>query len=516
MNQDPVQDQKLPLHIIVQAGGRGSRLRHHTWNKPKCLVSVRGKPLLYHLFERFPLAQFHIIGDYAFDVLKTYLNVNEPGVCYELIQANAKGTASGIATALASVPPQAPLLLTWSDLIVGALPDWPESELPVVCTTSAFTCRWSVVEGGGLQEVASNSSGIPGLFYFSRASLLPTPEAGGEFVKWFAANVPQYQTLACPDMQELGDFQVIEDSNDRAGFCRFFNKVEIFDEKVVKTVVDPAFEEVHKREVAWYREAQRLGFRRIPKVWSEKPLTIERINGLHAYQMHDLTEREKRAVLSDHLDALTNLHDSDSTPARSEDIRDVYLKKSVERVLSVANLIPGFDQPTMTINGKKCRNPFSQKYAGLIESLVEKLSCKTFVPIHGDATFSNTIVDDKLRVWFIDPRGYFARPGIMGDAWYDYAKVFYSAVGGYDIFNRRKFKLHIDEETVEVLMEQSNFHKAGLEIFTDYFGTQQWRVEIIHSLIWLALSGYAKDDVDSVIGSFYLGLYWLESGTAKI
>ena len=34
------------LHIIVQAGGRGSRLRHHTWNKPKCLVSVRGKPLI--------------------------------------------------------------------------------------------------------------------------------------------------------------------------------------------------------------------------------------------------------------------------------------------------------------------------------------------------------------------------------------------------------------------------------------------------------------------------------------
>jgi hypothetical protein len=22
------------MHIIVQAGGRGSRLRHHTWNKP--------------------------------------------------------------------------------------------------------------------------------------------------------------------------------------------------------------------------------------------------------------------------------------------------------------------------------------------------------------------------------------------------------------------------------------------------------------------------------------------------
>jgi NDP-sugar pyrophosphorylase family protein len=58
------------LQIIVQAGGRGSRLRHHTWNKPKCLVSVRGKPLLYHLFERYSGARFFVIGDYAFDQLE--------------------------------------------------------------------------------------------------------------------------------------------------------------------------------------------------------------------------------------------------------------------------------------------------------------------------------------------------------------------------------------------------------------------------------------------------------------
>ena len=38
--------------VIVQAGGRGSRLRHYTWNKPKCLVSYEGKPVIFHLFEQ--------------------------------------------------------------------------------------------------------------------------------------------------------------------------------------------------------------------------------------------------------------------------------------------------------------------------------------------------------------------------------------------------------------------------------------------------------------------------------
>ena len=68
------------LHVLVQAGGRGSRLRHHTWNKPKCLVSVDGKPILYHLFDRFPTARFVVIGDYLFDQLERYLKVNPPGV----------------------------------------------------------------------------------------------------------------------------------------------------------------------------------------------------------------------------------------------------------------------------------------------------------------------------------------------------------------------------------------------------------------------------------------------------
>ena len=95
------------MHIIVQAGGRGSRLRHHTWNKPKCLVSVRGKPLLYHLFDKFPTAHFHIIGDYAYNQLEKYLEINPPSISFSLRKTNEKGTCSGIAEALLDIPKDA-------------------------------------------------------------------------------------------------------------------------------------------------------------------------------------------------------------------------------------------------------------------------------------------------------------------------------------------------------------------------------------------------------------------------
>jgi GTP:adenosylcobinamide-phosphate guanylyltransferase len=506
------------LHVIVQAGGRGSRLRHHTWNKPKCLVSIRGKPILYHLFERFPEAKFIIIGDYLFGQLETYLKVNPPDIEYELLKTDERGTTAGIQAALGLIPTDASLILTWSDLIISRVPHFGVSEVPIIVTTDAFTCRWTVNNSGELHELPGTKDGIPGLFYFPRAELLPAPPCTGEFVKWFSTNVTRFKLLKCNDVEELGDFSTVEEGNDRAGFCRFFNNVTIDHSMgtVTKVVVDDSYSDVHHNEVAWYNQAIERGFRRIPKIYSSSPLVMERIDGVHAYNANDFTDREKRAVLADYLDALTALHDSDRQPSSEDDLKSVYVKKTQSRVQSVSALIPMYDRESVTINGKKCRNIFSERHVHLFDSINNILNVECFVPIHGDPTFSNTLIDDKLRVWFIDPRGSFAKPGIFGDAWYDFAKVYYSAVGGYDAFNRRKFKLHIDHETVEVLMETPIFARTAKDIFHDYFTHERVRIEVLHGLIWLSLSGYAKDDIDSVIGSFYLGLYWLEEGLANL
>jgi len=507
---------KYSFNIIIQAGGRGSRLRHHTWNKPKCLVSIRGKPLLYYMFDIFPNSKFFIIGDYAYEQLENYLTINNPKIEYRLIKTQEKGTASGIASALKMIENSSPVILTWSDILIKKVPIWPETEHPVVCTTSAFTCRWSADEDGKLRETASSNRGIAGLFYYKNLEQFKTPPESGEFVKWFAKNVDEYELLNCDDIQELGDFSTIEEANSSAGFCRFFNRVEIQEHTVIKTVVDPDYAEVHRREVAWYTEANGLGFRRIPVIHSTSPLVMERLKGSHAFQMNDLSKRERRAVLCDYLDSLISLHDKSTIPSSKEDIEEVYLNKTITRVERVKHIIPGYDRESVTINGKKCRNVFHGKHRDTLYSVVETLNVESFVPIHGDATFSNTIIDDNLRVWFIDPRGYFAKPGIYGDPYYDFAKIYYSAVGGYDNFNRRKFKLYLDDHTVEIIMDDPAFSDTAGEIFKHYFNRDLTRVEILHALIWFALSGYSLDDIDSIIGAFYFGLYWMESGSSKL
>jgi hypothetical protein len=49
-----------PLYRLLQAGGYGDHLRNHTWNKPKCSVSVIGKPFLFEPFDTLIWKEFLI------------------------------------------------------------------------------------------------------------------------------------------------------------------------------------------------------------------------------------------------------------------------------------------------------------------------------------------------------------------------------------------------------------------------------------------------------------------------
>ena len=131
-----------------------------------------------------------------------------------------------------------------------------------------------------------------------------------------------------------------------------------------------------------------------------------------------------------------------------------------------------------------------------------------FHPIHG-ITFSNIIINKQLKPTFIDPRGYFAKEkSIFGDAYYDFSKVYYSLIGNYDAFNRRRFKLYIDNNNIEIMMDKI-YPENSKYLFNEFFKSKIKNIEIIHSLIWLSLSGYVKDDIDSILASFYNGIYWM-------
>ena len=73
-------------YIIVQAGGKGSRMESLTRNKPKALTPVNNLPMIFHLFRKYPNKKYIVIGDYKYDVLKNYLEAFAD-VSYELVCA---------------------------------------------------------------------------------------------------------------------------------------------------------------------------------------------------------------------------------------------------------------------------------------------------------------------------------------------------------------------------------------------------------------------------------------------
>lgn len=76
-------------YIIVQAGGKGTRMEKLTANKPKALVPINNLPMLFHLFQKYPEKKYIIIGDYKYDVLEKYLRTFAK-VQYYLVDAEGK------------------------------------------------------------------------------------------------------------------------------------------------------------------------------------------------------------------------------------------------------------------------------------------------------------------------------------------------------------------------------------------------------------------------------------------
>ena len=105
--------------IIIQAGGKGTRLEGLTRNKPKCLVPVNNLPIIFYTFKQFKDAEFTIITDYKTEVLEKYLKTFATEYKYKIIKAQKKGTISGIKKAINTYSDNEMFMIIWCDLILG-------------------------------------------------------------------------------------------------------------------------------------------------------------------------------------------------------------------------------------------------------------------------------------------------------------------------------------------------------------------------------------------------------------
>lgn len=498
-------------YIIVQAGGKGTRLEHLTRNKPKALVPVENLPMIFHLFKKYPDKKFVIIADYHKKVLHEYLSAFAD-VKYQIVDASGTGTCSGVKQSIDLLPAGEPFMLIWSDLILPEdfeLPkEYEGNNVPqndYIGISQTFPCRWSYADGE-FKEEKSLEHGVAGFFLFTeKAKLKGIPESG-ELVRWMQSRKMKYLEVGLAGTREFGileEYRKLEQEK-----CRPFNRITVEGEILTKEAVDTQGESLAKRECAWYDKARKLNIEVLPKIYGMHPLKMEYIKGQNIYECN-LEYSEKRKILEKLISSLQKLHASESMPADSFSMKEAYFSKTMSRLAKIEDLVPFAREREIVINGKKCRNVYYYKRE--LEKKLEQLSCDRFVFIHGDCTFSNMMLRENGEPVLIDPRGYFGFTELYGDVRYDWAKIYYSVVGNYDRFNLKEFDLKIDEEKGEVYLDIVSNHWEDMEKdFFELTGADEQGIKLLHAVIWLSLTTYAWQDYDSVCGAFYNGLYYLE------
>lgn len=493
-------------YIIVQAGGKGSRMQILTRNKPKALIPVNNLPMIFHLFRKYPDKKYIIIGDYKYDVLEKYLH-EFAEVDYRMICGSGhNGTCAGLSEALYLIPERERFMLIWCDLVLPDEYEIPETDKNVIGISKDFSCRWKW-EAGVFSEEHSEQHGVAGHFIFCEKSVLRGVPEDGEFVRWLCDNRIEFVEQPLYKTKEYGLFSEWDKLPKLR--CRPFNKITIEGDRIIKEGIDDKGRKLAGMEVAWYKKIQGRSFSAIPTIYGFEPLSMELIDGKNIYEYTYLPEAQKKYILERIVGCLKEIHNLEVVHYDDTSYRDAYLGKTYDRLNKVRNLVPFANDPTVIVNGKVCRNIFYQK--DVVEKLVMQYAPREYVLLHGDCTFSNIMLRHDTDCVFIDPRGYFGKTEFYGDVAYDWVKLYYSLVSNYDQFNLKRFNLDISAKEVKLDIASNNWE--GLEDF--FFELLEGEVtrrqmKILLAIIWLSLTTYAWEDYDSICGAFYNGLYYLE------
>ncbi|MCS7246217.1 MAG: sugar phosphate nucleotidyltransferase [Thermomicrobium sp.] len=109
------------MHVVIPVAGLGTRLRPHTWSKPKPLVTVAGKPILGHVLDRLlrlPLDRVVFVTGYLGEQIEQFVRQHYRFDAVFVEQPEPLGQSHALLQASGLV--DGPTLVVFPDLIFDA------------------------------------------------------------------------------------------------------------------------------------------------------------------------------------------------------------------------------------------------------------------------------------------------------------------------------------------------------------------------------------------------------------
>lgn len=175
------------MKIVIPTAGLGTRMRPHTWSKPKPLVSVAGKPVLGHVLDMFgtlpKIDELVFIIGYLGEQIEQYVSETYPELETRfVVQEEMLGQSHAIWLAREGL--EGPMLMAFVDTLIDVdLSDLPAAEAEAIAWVKEVEDprRFGVAdvdEAGWVERLVekpadmSNNLAVVGFYYFQRAEQL--------------------------------------------------------------------------------------------------------------------------------------------------------------------------------------------------------------------------------------------------------------------------------------------------------------------------------------------------------
>lgn len=128
------------LKVVIPMAGLGTRLRPHTWSKPKQLISVAGKPVLDHVLDILSslpdptkIELINIVG-YLGEQIEEYFKKSYPNIkSHFVLQENPRGQSHAIYLAREYL--MGPMMVVFADTLI-------ETDLSILKDEQADAIAW--------------------------------------------------------------------------------------------------------------------------------------------------------------------------------------------------------------------------------------------------------------------------------------------------------------------------------------------------------------------------------------